>query len=219
MMNPISAAPVPATFLAASFLLAITPGPGVIYIVTRSVSQGRAAGFASVAGIALGNLGNGLIASLGLATLFAVSTLAFTLVKYVGAGYLIYLGIRMMLAPVAAPSVRDSDPMQSRRALSRTFGDGFLVALFNPKTALFFAAFLPQFLDPSDANMTGTLRLSVIFVLMAAVTDCAYAAMAGGASRWLVSHMRVPRLGRYFSGGAFIALGLFTALTGRHARS
>src|SRR5581483_1505459 len=111
MMNPISAAPVPATFLAASFLLAITPGPGVIYIVTRSVSQGRAAGFASVAGIALGNLANGLIASLGLATLFAVSTVAFTLIKYLGACYLVYLGVRMILAPGAEQDVREPDPM------------------------------------------------------------------------------------------------------------
>jgi threonine/homoserine/homoserine lactone efflux protein len=103
-------------------------------------------------------------------------------------------------------------------ALRRIFTDGCLVALLNPKTALFFAAFLPQFLDLSGATVTGTLGLTVAFVLIAATTDCAYALMAGGAKRWLVGGMGTARNARYVSGGAFIALGLFTALTGRRPR-
>jgi len=212
-MSP--AAPVSIAFLAASLILAITPGPGVIYIVTRSASQGRAAGLASAAGIALGNLCNGLIASLGLATLFAVSALAFTLVKYAGACYLIYLGARTILGPTMNAS--PAEPTPPAVPLRRIFADGFLVALFNPKTAIFFAAFLPQFLDPSDATVTATLALSVVFVLIAAATDCVYALLASSARRWLARRRGAVRAGRYVSGGAFIALGLFAALTGQRA--
>lgn len=208
--------PVSATFLVASFILAITPGPGVIYIVTRSASQGRAAGLASAAGIALGNLGNGLVAALGLATLLAVSTLAFALVKYAGACYLIYLGTRTLLGTASSAQPGAATPPTA--PLPRVFGDGFLVALFNPKTAIFFAAFLPQFLEPSDATVTGTLALSALFVVIAAMTDCTYAVLASGARDWLVRQRGASRAGRYVSGVAFIALGLFTALSGARPR-
>lgn len=207
--------PVSVAFLAASLVLAVTPGPGVFYIVTRSASQGRAAGLASAVGIALGNLCNGLFASLGLATLFAVSALAFTLVKYAGACYLIYLGVRTILGGTVTASLREPPPPAV--PLSRIFADGYLVALFNPKTAMFFAAFLPLFLDPPNATVTATLVLSVTFVLIAAVTDCGYALLASSARRWLVRRRGAVRAGRYITGGAFITLGLFAALTGRRA--
>src|SRR4051812_38073975 len=136
--------PLFSAFLLASFLLAVTPGPGVLYIVTRSVTQGRLSGLASVAGVALGNLGNALGAALGLAALFAVSSVAFTVVKYVGAAYLVYLGIHALRAAAsagdgAAATEHQQAPSQPAIALRRVFLDGFVVAVLNPKTALFFA--------------------------------------------------------------------------------
>ena len=130
-------------FLVASLVLAVTPGPGVFYIVTRSVTQGRRIGLASAAGIAVGNLGNMVAAALGLAALFAVSSLVFTVVKYAGALYLVYLGMHALYAPQTEhPPIVPGAP-----SLARAFRDGVIVALFNPKTTLFFAAFLPQFLS------------------------------------------------------------------------
>src|SRR5690606_27867800 len=153
--------PLLSAFLAASFILAITPGPGVLYIVTRSLVQGRRSGLLSVFGVALGNLGNAFIASVGLAALFAVSSLAFLVVKYLGAIYLVYLGIRMLRAS-AATGVAAVAPATSSR---RVFLEGFIVALLNPKTAVFFAAFLPQFVDPSAPAMFQSMLLGAIFVL------------------------------------------------------
>src|SRR5256885_261899 len=142
--------PLLGAFLVASFVLAVTPGPGVLYIVTRSATQGRAAGLASVAGVALGNLGNAVGAWVGLAALFAVSSVAFTVVKYVGALYLVWLGMQALRAPAAQTAAR----VGAGGSLRRIFADGFVLALLNPKTALFFAAFLPQFLPHSRATVT-----------------------------------------------------------------
>jgi len=212
MLTSLPWVPLSTAFLAASFMLAVTPGPAVLYIVTRSATQGRAAGLASVGGIALGNVGNAMMASLGLAALFAISTLAFSLVKYAGALYLIYVGIRTLRSTPVKPPSTEIEPLTSLR---RVFLDGFAVALFNPKTALFFAAFLPQFLDPASATVAGTMEFSIAFVLIAATTDSAYALTASTAGRWLVRQRGAANMGRFLSGGAFIALGVFTAVTGR----
>lgn len=200
-------------YLIASLVLAITPGPGVFYIVTRSAAHGRLAGLASIAGVACGNLGNAVAASLGLATLFAISALAFTAVKYAGAAYLIYMGVRALRSPVAqiSPGVSPAEALPLRRI----YLDGLLVALFNPKTAMFFAAFVPQFLDPSSATAAGTLTLSVVFVLVAALTDCLYALIAGSIRDILAGSALPVRAARLASGSAFIALGLFTAISDR----
>lgn len=204
-------------FLIASLVLAVTPGPGVFYIVTRSATQGPLAGLASVAGVACGNLGNAVAASLGLATLFAISTLAFTIVKYTGAAYLLYLGIRT-LTSVPADSA-NTPVILSKATAGKVYLDGLLVALFNPKTALFFAAFVPQFLDSAAATPAGTVTLSIVFVLIAATTDSMYALLAGSLGGLLAGRARAARVGRFLSGGAFIALGLFTAVAGRRAQS
>lgn len=208
--------PLLSTFLAASLLLAVTPGPAVFYIVTRSVSRGRLSGLASVAGVALGNLGNALGASLGLAALFALSSLAFTLVKYLGALYLIWLGVQALRRAPAPPPA--TDPASAGEALRRTFADGFVVALLNPKTAMFFAAFLPQFVQGPTAYAQ-TIALGVLFVLIAAVTDSLYALTAGTARPWLVRASGAARLGRYLTGGAFIGLGVLAALSGPRTRT
>lgn len=200
-------------FLVASLVLAITPGPGVFYVVTRSVTQGRRSGLASVAGVAAGNLGNAIGASIGLAALFAVSSVAFTIVKYLGALYLLWLGVQALRAPAASVVVAPLAPA----ALRRIFVDGFLVALLNPKTAIFFAAFLPQFV-PRPGTLAQTLVLGVIFVAMAAATDSAYAMCAGAARPWLQRATGVARLGRYLTAGAYIGLGVLTALSSQRTR-
>ena len=178
MSFDIVSGPMLAAFLAASFVLAVTPGPGVVYIVARTLAQGRGAGLASVAGVAAGNLCNAVGAALGLAALFAVSSLAFSVVKYAGAAYLIYLGIKALRRPATVASPAQFAPPQKRR-IAR---DGFLVALLNPKTALFFAAFLPQFIDPAGSAALQGAMLGVVFVAIAALTDSAYvlaASLAG----------------------------------------
>lgn len=201
--------PLFSAFLLASFVLAITPGPGVIYIFTRSIVQGRRSGLVSVAGVALGNLGNALAASLGLAALFAVSSLAFAAIKYAGALYLVYLGVQMLRsAPADNPSA-----LPATEPLGRVFREGFVVALFNPKTTIFFAAFLPQFLNSDAPFMLQSMTLGLLFVVIAAVTDSAYALAAGAIAPALRNGM-IRRIGRYLGGSVFAGLGVFAALAG-----
>ena len=199
-----------AAFLAASFVLAVTPGPGVVYIVARTLAQGRAAGLASVAGVAAGNLCNALGAALGLAALFAVSSLAFSVVKFAGAAYLVYLGIKALRRPAAVASPGEFAPPQKRR-IAR---DGFLVALLNPKTALFFAAFLPQFIDPAGSAALQGAMFGVVFVAIAALTDSAYVLAASLAGARIGRGRRFATLGRYAAAATYFGLGLFTAATG-----
>jgi len=193
-------------FLIASFILAVTPGPGVLYIVTRSLTQGRRLGLASVAGVALGNLGNAVGASIGLAAVFAVSTLAFTVVKYLGAVYLLYLGVQA----IRAPRTGDAAVAPAPASLARIFRDGFVVALLNPKTAVFFAAFLPQFMNAETPAIVQSVTLGSIFVALAALTDTAYALAAGALAPALVRARGVRAAGRYLTGGAFIGLAVYT---------
>lgn len=201
--------PLFSAFLVASFVLAVTPGPGVLYIVTRSLVQGRRFGLASVAGVALGNLGNALAASIGLAALFAISSLAFSVVKYAGAFYLVYLGVQMLRSnPISSSAT--ATPSAS---LGRVLRDGFVVALLNPKTTVFFAAFLPQFLGANAPPMFQSIALGTLFVAIAAVTDSAYALAAGAVAPALRGDI-LPRIGRRLGGGVFIGLGVFTALAG-----
>jgi threonine/homoserine/homoserine lactone efflux protein len=199
--------PLFSAFLLASLVLAVTPGPGVLYIVTRSLAQGRRVGLTSVAGVALGNFGNAVAASIGLAAIFAVSSIAFTLVKYLGATYLVYLGISTWMAP----SNDAAAPQTIQSFQEHAFRDGFVVALLNPKTAIFFAAFLPQFVGAPEASMTQTLVLGAIFVVIAAVTDSFYALAAGTVAPVLRATRGVTRLGRGITGAIFVGLGLLTA--------
>jgi threonine/homoserine/homoserine lactone efflux protein len=201
--------PLFSAFLLASFVLAVTPGPGVLYIVTRSIVQGRRSGLVSVAGVALGNLGNAFTASVGLAALFAVSSIAFSVVKYAGALYLVYIGVQML----RSSPIEHSASFPAAASLKRIFRDGFVVALLNPKTTVFFAAFFPQFLNPSAPAMFQSMALGSLFVAIAAVTDSAYALSAGVIAPAL-RRSATLRIGRRLGGGVFIGLGVFTALTG-----
>lgn len=201
------AGPLLTAFLLASLVLAITPGPGVVYIVTRSIAQGWRAGVVSVAGVAVGNLGNAIGASLGLAALFAISAAAFSITKYAGAAYLLGLGFRALRPLPASTPTENPPPVR----LPRLFADGALVALLNPKTAVFFAAFLPQFMAPG-APLLQSLILGVVFVAIAATTDTLYALTAGTLAPALTRTSSLQTAGRYLSGGVLIGLGLLAAL-------
>lgn len=203
--------PLLSAFLLASLILAVTPGPGVVYVVTRSLAQGRRCGLASVGGVALGNLSNALAACLGLAALFAASALAYTIVKYAGALYLLYLGVQTLRAPVA--DMPSQTPLPAVH-IGRVFRDGFVVALLNPKTALFYAAFLPQFVSARDNPILQSIALASVFVAIAAVTDMLYALAAGSVARSLTRGRRIRAAGRYVTGSAFIGLGLLAAFSG-----
>jgi threonine/homoserine/homoserine lactone efflux protein len=203
-------------FVGASLVLALTPGPAVVYIVARTLAQGRACGLASVLGVALGNLSNAVGAALGLAALFAVSSVAFTVVKWAGAAYLVYLGIRMWRAVPAVADAASQAPVQS--PLQRVFRDGFMVALLNPKTTLFFAAFLPQFMDAHASPLMQTLALGGVFVGIACCTDLIYVLTASLVAPRLNRAARHAVWGNRLAGTSFIALGVLTAMGTRPAR-
>ena len=196
-------------FLAASIVLLLTPGPAVLYIVARSLDQGRLAGFISVLSIETGNSFHVIAATLGLSALLLSSALAFTVVKYLGAAYLIYLGLRKLFSRTKAPQVIEV----KRQSLRRIFSQGVIVAALNPKTALFFLAFLPQFVDQTRGPVAWQmLALGCMFVLMAIVSDGLYALLAGTAGQWLKGSRYFLRAERYFAGSVFIGLGLTAAL-------
>ena len=199
-------------FAVAATLLLLTPGPAVLYVVARSVEQGRIAGLASVFGITTGTLVHVLASTLGLSALLASSALAFALVKYAGAGYLIYMGVRRIL--------KQSDPPVSplrlpKRSLGRLYRDGFVVNLLNPKTALFFLAFLPQFVDPARGAVPMQMAfLGLLFTLMGLTSDGLYALVAGTAGRWVKRNGPYLRWERYVTGSVFIGLGVTAAFAG-----
>ena len=202
-----------ALFLIASLVLLVTPGPSVLYIVARSLDQGRRAGLVSVAGIGLGTLGHVAAATLGVSTLVASSATLFTLVKVAGAAFLVWMGVQRILGR-AESRARASEP---RAPLGAVFRQGALVNLLNPKTALFFLAFLPQFVDPGRAVVPQLLTLGLVFTALAVVSDSLFAVLAGGVHRWLqAGHApRFVRAQRYLSGGVFIALGVSAAFARR----
>lgn len=204
-----------ALFLLAALGLLLVPGPAVLYITARSAAQGRRAGLASVGGVELASLTHAMAASVGLSALLLTSALAFSVVKYLGAAYLIYLGVRTLLT-------RDMDhsaPVPAPRRLSRLFAQGFLVNLLNPKTALWFYAFLPQFVDPArGAAPEQILLFGALFVLLAACTDSCYALLGATLGRWLISKARFRRGQRYITGGIYIALGVSAAVAGSEKR-
>ena len=198
-------------FVAAAIALLLTPGPAVLYIVTRSVEQGRAAGLISVAGICSGTLVHVVAATLGLSALLVSSARAFTIVRYAGAAYLIVLGIQTLARrqPDAAGIAIE------RAALRRVFAQGVIVNVLNPHTALFFFAFLPQFVNPSRGHVAvQMLALGLLFVGLSATTDSGWAIAAGTAGDWIRRHPRFTAGQRYVAGGALIGLGAATAIAG-----
>ncbi len=209
--------PLMLAFAAASLVLALTPGPAVVYIVARTLAQGRVAGLASAVGVALGNFGNALGAALGLAVLFAVSSAAFTVVKLAGAAYLVWMGLRMWREASRASQAGVAREMQ-RRSTGQVFRDGLVVALLNPKTALFFAAFLPQFISAPEHAVAQSVVLGGLFALIAASTDTGYVLLASLVAPRLRQAAGARRLGQRAAGTAFIGLGLLAAVSERPVR-
>ena len=198
-------------FMFAVLLLNVTPGPDTAYIVGRSVSQGRAAGLMSSLGVSAGCCVHVLAVAFGLTALLAASAVAFTVIKAIGAAYLIYLGIRKLLIREEEAENGDVKP----ESLSRIYWQGFMINLLNPKTALFYFAFLPQFVDPAKGNVTAqTLFLGAIFVGMAFITDSLYALLASSLAERLRGNRHYQKGQRYFAGLVYVGLGITTALTG-----
>jgi len=207
--------PDPSTFLlfaAASLAFLAIPGPSVFYIVTRSLAQGRRAGVTSMLGVQAGGLVHVVAAALGVSALIASSATAFTIVKYAGAAYLVLLGVRKLLSH----GEQDVEPEPHGPATgTRLFWQGAVVNLLNPKTALFFLAFLPQFVDPSAGPVAPQmLVLGTLLVGLGVVSDGTYALVAAGAGRRLRETAAARRLLDRLSGGVFISLGLVAALAG-----
>ena len=199
-------------FVATALVLLLTPGPAVLYVIARSVNQGRVAGIVSVLGLEVGTLFHVGAAALGISALLLSSAVAFSVVKYLGAAYLIYLGVRKLLAREEEPE----DEVRGRAAsLKRVFWEGVVVNVLNPKTALFFFAFLPQFVSPSRSNVTAQmLFLGCLFVVLATLSDGVYALLAGSVGHWLKGNKRFAKGERYFAGSVYIGLGLTTAFSG-----
>jgi threonine/homoserine/homoserine lactone efflux protein len=196
-----------ALFAAAALALLLVPGPAVLYIVAQSAEYGRLAGVVSVAGIHLGTLVHVAAATVGLSALIVSSAFAFSIVKYAGAAYLVYLGVRRLLTQ------EPTDPVPARhQPLATLFVQGAVVNVLNPKTALFFLAFLPQFVDPERTVWTQVVVLGLTFVVLGFVSDGLYAVAAGTLARWLRVHRRPMR---YASGSIFVGLGVSAALAKR----
>lgn len=200
-----------ALFAVAALVLLLIPGPGVLYIVARSIGQGRRAGLVSALGVGVGNFVQVIAATLGLSALLLSSALAFSVVKYAGAAYLVYLGVRTLLTRTEARTVAAPAPV----SLPRIFRQGVIVNTLNPKVSLFFIAFLPQFIAPErGAASVQIFALGSLFVLMGVCSDSMYALLAGAVGGALRGSPRFRRAERYVTGSVYIGLGVATATAG-----
>jgi threonine/homoserine/homoserine lactone efflux protein len=196
-----------ALFAAAAVALLLIPGPAVLYIVAQSAQHGRVAGLVSVGGVHAGTLVHVAAAAVGLSAIVVSSALAFSFVKFAGAAYLVYLGIRRILAREPAERIETPD-----QPLARLFRQGVVVNVLNPKTALFFLAFLPQFVDTDRAVWPQVLVFGLTFVVLGFVSDGLYALAAGSLAKWLRAKRRLVG---HASGTVFIGLGVSAALAKR----
>ncbi|MFZ4802999.1 MAG: LysE family translocator [Chlorobium sp.] len=201
-------------FMFASIVLLLTPGPAVLYIIARSIDQGRMAGMVSVISVEVGNFFHAVAAALGLSALLFSSSTAFSVVKYLGAAYLVYLGLAKLLTSSAGTASQQT--RVEPQSLRRIFSQGVTVAVLNPKTALFFLAFLPQFVDRTKGQVGLQLfSLGCLFVLMAIISDGMYALLASSAGQWLKTRRQVWMAERYVAGLIYIGLGITAALSDR----
>jgi threonine/homoserine/homoserine lactone efflux protein len=200
-----------ALFSIAAIALAVVPGPAVAYIVTQSVDKGRRAGIVSALGIASGGLVHVVAATVGLSALIASSAAAFNAVKFVGAAYLIVVGLRRILShdePEPALEVEQTP-------LRHLYAQGVIVNVLNPKTALFFLAFLPQFVDRSGSVALQVGILGLLFASIALLSDLTYAVLADALAGRVRQSGRGARLRRFATGGIFVALGITAAAAHR----
>jgi threonine/homoserine/homoserine lactone efflux protein len=199
-------------FVAACWALIIAPGPDMIYVITRGMAQGRKAGFLSAVGVTLGILVHTVSAALGLAVLLQTSALVFLTVKYVGALYLIYLGYKTLKSKGSFAPLPSEQTMNPKAI----FWQGVLSNVFNPKVALFFLAFLPQFVNPNQGYIgLQMLTLGILFALFGVVFLSVLGFFAGGIGGWLSRQPRYTEILRWLTGTIFIGLGLRLALVER----
>ena len=200
-----------AAFGIASLALLVIPGPAVLYIINRSVADGRNVALAAVAGLEIGNFMHVIAATVGLSAVIATSAAAFSVVKWIGAGYLIYIGIRTLATKPQAVN-QLYDPMSRRRA----FTQGIVVNTFNPKVALFFLSFLPQFIDADRGSAALQSRvLGSTFVVLGCISDSLFAILASALRGTLLRGKSLPFVQRYVAGSVFIALGAIASTTRR----
>jgi threonine/homoserine/homoserine lactone efflux protein len=200
-----------AVFVVSALVLLVIPGPAVLYIVAQSVSRGRLAGIVSMFGIQVGGLVHVAAAAAGLSALLMRSAVAFDVVKYVGAAYLVFLGARRLFGR----DREDAPGARPERGLWRLFGQGVVVNVLNPKTALFFFSFLPQFVDVDRGSVALQIAtLGLVFILLATLSDGMYALAAGSAAGWLRGRSGFVRSERYATGSVLVGLGLLTAFSG-----
>ncbi len=197
-------------FLTAAIVLAVSPGPGMLYVLARSLRGGRREGLASSLGTAVGGFGHVVAAAFGLSVILATSATAFSVVKYAGAAYLIYLGVRTI---VAGKEVEEAAPGASEAAWI-AFRQGITTEAFNPKTALFFLSFLPQFINREAPAIPQFLLLGTISVTLNTTADVVVSLLAGPIGSQLRRRSRLRHGQRYASGGALIALGGYVAVSG-----
>jgi len=200
------------TFAVASLALLLIPGPAVLYIINRSISDGRNVAIAAVAGLEIGNFVHVVAATVGLSAVIAASATAFNVVKWIGAGYLLYIGARTLVRRPA-----ETNATEAGASLKRSFTQGIVVNIFNPKVALFFLSFLPQFIDTDRGSAAlQSLVLGSIFVVIGLTTDMMYALTASALREKLLRGKSLPFIQRYISGTIFIALGVFAGSTNRN---
>jgi threonine/homoserine/homoserine lactone efflux protein len=202
------------TFALAATALILLPGPAMLFLVSRGIRQGRRSALASMAGIESATAVMVLATAFGLSAVISSSVLAFSVVKYAGAAYLLFLAVRELRS--RGHFALSERPEASAR---RSFADAFLVGISNPKTAVFFVAFFPQFLHPESGPVwSQVLVLGAIFVVIGAVFDSGYALSAGSVGSWLTRHPRALDRQRFVSGGIFLAMGGAAALTGHPSK-
>ena len=194
----------------ATILICIIPGPDMLYVIARSTSQGRAAGVLSCVGIATGGLLQTTAVALGLSGLFLAVPIAYDIVKYAGATYLVYLGVRAILSREELIT----GPVGEKRSLPKTFLQGTLTTLLNPKVAFFYIAFLPQFVDKAQAHIPVQLfLLGLVFNITGLAVDTSIALLASLLGTWLKGHAEAAKVIRWLTGGVFIGLGVRLAFS------
>ena len=198
-----------AVFLATGMALLLVPGPAVLYVVTRSIEMGRAGGLASVAGITTATVAHVTLATVGLSSLLLASRPVFDTVRYVGAAYLLLLGLRRLLGR-GLDETEDAPAPRTRR---RAYMQGVVVNLTNPKTIVFVFAFLPQFVDPhAHRAWLQVLVLGLSFACLGFLSDTAYALAAGTVADRLRGSRRLASVQRWFGGGVLVGLGILAAV-------
>lgn len=208
-------------FVLAVMLLSVTPGPDTAYIVGRSVAQGRGAGVVSALGIALGCIVHTLACAFGLTALLAASATAFTIVKFAGAIYLIYLGVRLIFAKPEAAQAPDNQAEETRaraapKSLQQLFAQGFVTNVLNPKVVLFFVSFIPQFVAADSAHKTlAFLALGLVFVLVSTFWNTIVAWIAGSVTKRFSTRPSVKLWLDRVVGSTFVGLGIKLATSHR----